>query len=386
MKQHEFNRRMFLKGLAGVSALAAAGGVPELRAAGEDLNLWCPPIARPTETWDPIGDRAGVNIKWSPKSADAQQALTKMLAGDGQRLYDVFTDNGGGMEDAMAQNGVIVPIDRNRLKNWNLLRDEVRLDDGAAAHSIRYKGTLYAIPYLSNADSLAYIPDELGFTPDSWAYLFDPQFKGRVAMQDDFGPTLTVTAVYLKQSGKVDIKDPSDMLPDEVKAVAQFLIDHKKKGQFRAFWSGFQESVDLLVSKEVVMMSCWEPQVYVSRRKGVFVEYGTMKEGHQVWNNMVMLSKGGKQRGKEDAYYRLCDVFLSPWYCASQMARFGFASMTTGVLDYAKAHPDQFDVKHFEDVLRKKNERYATPGNAWQNVFPTHLEAYQEWWSRVQAA
>jgi spermidine/putrescine-binding protein len=386
MNQHDFNRRVFLKGLASASALAAAGGVPKLWAQGEELSLWCPPIAKPTETWEPIEQRAGVKIKWSPKSADAQQAITKMLAGDGQRLYDVFTDNGGGMEDAMSENGVIVPIDRKRLKNWNLLRDEVRNDDGPAAHSIRSKGTLYAIPYLSNADSLAYLPDKLNFTPDSWEPLFDSQFKGRVAMQDDFGPTLTNTAIYLKGSGKVEIKDPSNMEPNEVKAVCQFLIDKKKQGQFRTFWNGFQQSVDLLVSQEVVMMSCWEPQVYVSRRKGVFVEYGTMKEGHQVWNNIVMLSKGGKQRGKEAAYYRLCDVFLSPWYCASQMAKFGFASMTTGVLEYAKANPAEFDVKHFEDVIRKKNERYAVKGNAWQNVYPTHLEAYQEWWSRVQAA
>jgi spermidine/putrescine-binding protein len=286
----------------------------------------------------------------------------------------------------MAENGVIEPIDRKRLKNWNLLRDEIRNDDGPAAHSIRYQGTLYAIPYLSNADSMAYLPEKLGFTPTSWEPLFDPQFKGRVAMQDDFGPTLTNTAIYLKESGKVEIKVPSNMEPNEVKAVCQFLIDKKKQGQFRTFWNGFQQSVDLLVSQEVVMMSCWEPQVYVSRRKGVFVEYGTMKEGHQVWNNIVMLSKGGKQRGKEAAYYRLCDVFLSPWYCASQMAKFGFASMTTGVLEYAKANPAEFDVKHFEDVIRKKNERYAVKGNAWQNVYPTHLEAYQEWWSRVQAA
>ena len=386
MNQAEFNRRIFVKGMAGVAALAAAGKLPELYAASDGLKLWCPTIARPWKTWEPLEKRAGIKIKWSAKSADAQEALTKMIVGDGQKLYDAFTDNGGGMEDAMAENKVIVPLNPKRLKNWGLLRDVVRDPNGSAGHSIRYKGKVYGIPYIANADSLAYLPDELDFTPDSWAPLFDPAFKGRVAMQDDFGPTLTNTAIYLKESGKVEIKDASNMEPKEVKAVCQFLIGHKKKGQFRTFWNGFQQSVDLLVSREVVMMSCWEPQVYVSRRKGVFVEYGTMKEGHQIWNNIVMLSIGGKRRGKEDAFYRLCDVFLSPWYCSKQLAKFGFASLTTGVKEYVQARPDEFDVKHLNEVLAKKEKRFANKGNAWQNVYPTHLRDYQEWWSRVQAA
>lgn len=390
MNQTEFNRRIFLKSLAGAATLAAAGQLPEeVFAASNEINLWCPTIARPWKTWEPLEKKAGIKIKWSAKSADAQESLQKMLIGGGQKLYDAFTDNGGGMEDAMAENNMIVPLDTSRLKNWGLLLDEVRNPGGVAAHSIRYRGEVYAIPYIANADSMAYIPDELGFTPDSWEPLFDRQFKGRVAMQDDFGPTLTNTAIYLRESGKVEIKDASNMTPKEVKAVCQFLIGHKKAGQFRTFWNGFQQSVDLLVSKEVVMMSCWEPQVYVSRRKGVYVEYGTMKEGHQVWNNMVMLSKGGKSRGKEDAYYKLCDVFLSPWYCSQQLAKFGFASLTTGVLEFAASNPDMFTpekVKHMRKVWANKEKRFAVKGNAWQNVYPKHLEAYQEWWSRLQAA
>ncbi len=392
MNQTEFNRRVFLKSMAGVAAMAAAGSVPEnVHAAANqlELKLWCPGIAKPWKTWEPMEKASGVKIKWTVKSADAQESLQKMLVGGGQKLYDAFTDNGGGMEDAMGETNNIVPLDTNRLKNWFLLNDSVREPDGVAAHTIRYKGAVNAVPYISNADSMAYLPEELGFKPDSWAYLFDRQFKGRVAMQNDFGPTLTNTAIYLKQSGLQEIEDASNMTPKEVKGVCQFLIDHKKAGQFRTFWSGFGDSVNLLVQKEVVMMSCWEPQVYVARKRGVYVEYGTMREGHQVWNNVVMLSKGGKQRGKEEAYYRVCDVFLSHWYTSQQLAKLGFGSLTDGVMDYILGHPETFSkdmVTHLKSVLANKAKRYANPGNAWQNVYPKHLEAYQEWWSRVQAA
>ena len=113
MIQTEFNRRIFLKGMAGISALAAAGQLPEeIFAAAQDLKLWCPGIARPWKTWEPMEKRANIKIKWTVKSADAQESLQKMLVGGGQKLYDAFTDNGGGMEDAMAETKNIVPLEQ----------------------------------------------------------------------------------------------------------------------------------------------------------------------------------------------------------------------------------------------------------------------------------
>ena len=216
----------------------------------------------------------------------------------------------------------------------------------------------------------------LGFHPDSWEVLFDSQFKGHVSMQNDFGPTLTNTAIYLKQSGKVEIDDPSNMTPDEFLSVAQFIIDLKKKGQFRTFWDGFQNGVDLLASGEVDMSSCWEPIALVARNKGADIHYGTMKEGHQVWNNVVMLTKGGRDRGMDGAFNSLADVYLSPWFGARTLQTFGFAPQMVEVEAYMDAHTSDFDAGTRElltERMAKKAERYAVDGNAWQNVFPTQF-------------
>jgi spermidine/putrescine-binding protein len=385
--QYEFSRRLFMGGLAATAGMTALGRTGSALAADNKLNLWAAPIAKPFKTWDEVNAKVGINIAWSPKSASADEALTKMLVGDGQKLYDAFTDNGGGMEDAMGQNKVIAKLDTSRMKNWGLLRDDVKSLSGVAAHSVRYNGDVYGVPYIANADSLAYDKGAIGGDIDTWGAVFDSQFKGRVAMQDDFGPTLTNTAIYLHESGKVEIKDRSNMSPDEVKAVCQFLIDQKKKGQFRTFWNGFAQGVDLMASGEVVMMSCWEPIQRVSAKKSKKdIVYGTMKEGHQVWNNIVMLTNGGVKRGREGAFYSLCDTFLSPWYTTRQLSRFGFASLTTGMVEYMDANADKFNVADLKAVLARKETRYAVKGNAWQNVYPKNLRAYQEWWSRVQAA
>jgi spermidine/putrescine-binding protein len=168
------------------------------------------------------------------------------------------------------------------------------------------------------------------------------------------------------------------------------LIEKKKAGQFRTFWDGFQNGVDLLSSEEVLVSSCWEPiQVVAGKKSGKDIRYGTMKEGHQTWNNIFMLTKGGEERGQAESFYRLMDVYLSEWFGARTLLTFGFTPQMQGVNEYVEAHPDDFDDAAKATIasrLANKQARIAVKGNSWQNVFPTHIRDYQDWWARVQAA
>ncbi len=388
MNQMEFNRRQ-LMALMGSAAVAA--GLPQSAAAQSGpLKFWAPGIARVGEQdWSTMMEQSGIEIAAIAKSARADESIQKMVVGDGNALYDAMTDNGGGMEDALASQGAIAELDVSRIPNWANI-EERYLEGGEAADTIRYDGKVVAIPYISNADTLAFNHDVIGEELNTWEALFDEQFKGRAAMQNDFGPTLTNTAIYLKQSGKQDIENPSDMTEAEVKGVCQFLIEKKKAGQFRTFWDGFQNGVDLLASEEVLVSSCWEPiQIVASRRSGKDIRYGTMKEGHQAWNNIVMLTMGGKDRGMEDAFYKLANLYLSTWFGARTLAGLGFTPQMKGVVEYVEANTDDFDADTRAQIanrLARKQERLAVPGNSWQNVFPTNIRAYQDWWARVQAA
>jgi hypothetical protein len=60
-----------------------------------------------------------------------------------------------------------------------------------------------------------------------------------------------------------------------------------------------------------------------------------------------------------------------------------------GVNDYVNANPDTFDAKAKKTIsarLAKKDARMAVTGNSWQNLYPKEMRAYQDWWSKVQAA
>ena len=388
MNQAEFNRRQFIAMMGAASAASGVGGIAHAQQAS--LKLWAPGIAKVgADDWSDMEAQSGVGINAIAKSARADESIQKMVVGDGNALYDAMTDNGGGMEDALASQGAIAELDISRIPNWANMLPSYRAG-GASEDTVRYDGKVFAVPYISNADSLAFNYGEIGEELNSWEALFDSQFRGRAAMQNDFGPTLTNTAIYLKQSGKGSIDNPSDMSEDEVRQTAEFLIDLKKKGHFRTFWDGVQNGADLLSSEEVLVSSCWEViQIFAARKNGQDIRYGTMKEGHQSWNNIVMMTRGGQERGMDDAFYALANVYLSPWFGARTLAGLGFTPQMEGVMEYADANPDAFDADTraiMLDRLERKQARRAVAGNSWQNVFPTNMRAYQDWWSRVQAA
>ncbi len=235
MNQTEFNRRQLI---ALMGAATAASGMGTMAHAQEALKLWAPGIAKVgAPDWSDMEAQAGIGINTIAKSARADESIQKMVVGDGNALYDAMTDNGGGMEDVLAAQGAIAELDISKIPNWGNLLPSYQVG-GLGADTIRYDGKVFAVPYISNADSLAFNYDEIGEELNSWEALFDSQFRGRAAMQNDFGPTLTNTAIYLKQSGKGSIDNPSDMTEDEVRQTAEFLIALKKKGHFRTFWHG----------------------------------------------------------------------------------------------------------------------------------------------------
>jgi putative spermidine/putrescine transport system substrate-binding protein len=384
------SRRLLIKNIISTSLLMSLGlSFSRKTFASSSLKLWTIGVAKVTRTWEEMGRQAGVPLTFSAKSGSADQAIQKFFIGNGQKLYDAITDNGGGQEDALSSNKSIENLDVSKIKNWkNLI--SIYQEGNIAANTIRNnKGEIVGVPYISNADSMAYNKSKIGGHINTWEALFDSQFKGYAAMQNDSGPTLTSTAIYLKETGKQDITNPSDMTKSEVRGVCQFLIDMKMKGQFRTFWDGFTNGVDLLVSEKVLVSSCWEPIAVISAKKGVDIHYGTMKEGHQTWNNIWMLTKGGKQRGQEDNFYKLMDLYLSPWFGARTLIGLGFTPQMTGVNEYVESNPNDFNYKVRSDAaerLKNKAKRMAVTGNSWQNLYPKQLRAYQDWWAKVQGA
>ena len=153
--------------------------------------------------------------------------------------------------------------------------------------------------FFGHGSPMIALEDKVG-NVDSYGVVFDPKLKGKTAMEDAWINSAIFTAIYLKNSENAKIAEPGNLTPDELGVVMEFLIKHKKDGQFRTFWSGWEQGVQLVANQEVYVMTGWEPIVYAARERGIKAYYAVPKEGYEGWGNNTVLLKGAVDRGLSD--------------------------------------------------------------------------------------
>ena len=116
---------------------------------------------------------------------------------------------------------------------------------------------------------------------NSWADLLAPEFKGRAALQDN--PTVGVIDVAMAVEARGDIKygNKGNMTKQEIDKTIFLMQAIKHDGQFRSFWSSFDQSVNLMASGEVVIQSMWSPAVAAVRSRGIPCAFQPLKEGYR---------------------------------------------------------------------------------------------------------
>jgi putative spermidine/putrescine transport system substrate-binding protein len=136
-----------------------------------------------------------------------------------------------------------------------------------------------------NMDSMGYNGDVIKKAPNQvhWGELLNPAWKGRVALLNDPGIAMQDAGNAVKQLGLMKFQNLGNMTRAEIDGLIKLLIKYKKQGQFRAFWSTFNESVNLMSSKQVVIESMWSPAVALLTAQGVNVRYAFPPEGMRGW-------------------------------------------------------------------------------------------------------
>jgi putative spermidine/putrescine transport system substrate-binding protein len=314
--------------------------------------------------------------------------LNVLIAGGGTKTYDIINIVGG-MQKPLVDNDLIEPIDTGRIPNW--AKDSYvaeYLKPGTPGFEfIGYLGKIYGVPTVLQGDSFAFLPEATGQL-DTYGALFDPKWKGFVALEDNYTTAGQKTALYLKESKQATIGDPANLTPGEVKAVVDFLIEKKREGQFRTLWSSFEQAVNLLVSKEVKVLDCWEPMVFVAKAKGTDAVYAAPREGYLLWAMAAYIVKNPtRPAARSKAVYDLLDFMLGGWYGARITELRGY--MTNPLAPtYAREHPDEFPndkaqrIAAIDAGVKKKFEK----GGTWQQRWPINVETYEAEWARFKAA
>jgi spermidine/putrescine-binding protein len=386
MTKLKMTRRQALQ-LAVMAGAAGTVAVPDAQAAGT-LNFADIGVGDPGGDWSKFTADTGWSVNLVSIGNAPSAVLNVLVASGGQGTYDIINIVGG-MQKPLVENDLIEPIDTARLKNWssNIYLEEFLGKGKPGFQFIGYNDRIYGVPTVLQGDSFAFLPEKTG-PLDSYAALFDPKWKGYVALEDNYTTAGQKTALYMKSAGLAQIANPDDMTKDEFKSVIDFLIDHKKKGQFRVIWNSFEQAVNLITSKEVYVIDCWEPMVFVAKSKGVDAVYADPKEGYLLWAMAAYVVKNPNRSAEQTtAVYAVLDFMLGGWYGAKITSLRGYMTNPQAP-EYAKANPSEFPSEEAKKVaqITQNVARKFEKGGTWQNRWPTEVEFYEAEWSRFKAA
>lgn len=331
------SRRKFMGTAASVAAAGTITGFPNIVQAADPIRT----IGLGVSIINEIQSKAAkdVGFKIRGQAIDYGALFAKSLQQNDQfEVSECYFD----MFDFMIPSKVFQPIDTKRIKDWDKvsnLSKTGKLTPGSQVgqgdapvrqmwvdeNGERAKGPsryISAVPFIHNADSLGYNPDDTGRPIESWAELYSSDFKGKVALLNIPQIGAMDAAMGIEALGLMKFGDKGNMTRKEIDFLIDFLIKKKKEGHFRAFWSTFGQSVNLMVSGEVVLQSMWSPAVTAVKAEGVPCIYASPKEGMRGWHGALAIS--AKTSGKKlDQAYEYVNWWLDGW-AGAFVARQGY--------------------------------------------------------------
>jgi putative spermidine/putrescine transport system substrate-binding protein len=194
-----------------------------------------------------------------------------------------------------------------------------------------------------NADSMGYNADVIKKAPNqiSWAELLNKKWKGRVSLLRDPGIMTQDAAAAVGALGILKIKDYGNPTKSEIDRLFKIMARYKKDGQFRAFWAAFTDSVNFMVSKEVVIESMWSPAVALVKAAGVNILYAAPREGFRGWCSAEGISSKVTDPAKLQACYDYINWNYNGYLGAEIMRQGYYIANGTKLLPWIKSAAGQ---------------------------------------------
>ncbi len=331
------SRRKFLKSSAAAAGAAAGSGVlsaPMIWAQNiRDIELsWTGPSF---SVISDIADKASEDLGFRivPQSVESTNLMPRII--NQSETLDIVDMEYWALAKVW-RSGNFQALDSSKITNWDsitpIMKDGKNFDGSDlsrqgilpfkvlyldAEDALDFAGEatdiVTTVPTIYNADTLGIRPDLIGRPIESYAELFNPEFRGKTALVNVPGTGILDAANAFEAMGEITYGDKGNMTRDEIDFTIDSLIDLKRAGQFRAFWLSFDESVNLMAAGEVVIQSMWAPAVTAVKARGIPCVYQGMKEGYRAWGSGIGLMKH-LDGLKRDAAYEFMNWALSGWH------------------------------------------------------------------------
>jgi putative spermidine/putrescine transport system substrate-binding protein len=384
------NRRSTLKVMAGSAGAFALPFVDrrDSVAHAESSNT-IRYMAGPTANidWTDFERETGLKMEFTPFHTDDVGALyNEILVNQVGDRIDLVSCLAGAQKNLIKQ-GALAEIDVNKLPNYSgimaTIRESPLLYSGNGKH--------WSLPLYYNADSFGYFPEKLGLPrppePLTWdVVLNDKKTLGLTALEGDL-IGLMIGGMYVKSRGIADIADPANMTKSECKAATDWLIERKKAGQFRSFWTDYDQQVANFMNGEVVAQQCWEPAVRQVREAKLDVEYAYCSDFYFLWMHSLFPLAQVAKRGNMDNIHKALNWFLGGSYAAQLAILRGYNSCRMDLgLDYARNQGWSGDkIAALERNILKVKTKFLN-SNYWVGGAPDDLEVYESELARFRNA
>lgn len=240
-----------------------------------------------------------IDIVFEPGgSAEVLQKATSNP--DSFDLYEQWSDS----MNVLWSTNAIQPIETERLTYWNEINNltktgritpEAKIGAGDAPHKLLFvqkdgtlgsqnSGQISFLPYVHNTDSFGYdtrvIERGIPYETESWGWLFDEAYKGKVALVN--APTIGIfdAALAAQAKGLMHFADIGNMTREEIDQLFEIMIEYKQNGHFSGLWNSVPESVEFFANDRTVIASMFSPGVSTLNGRGFPVVYAAPKEGY----------------------------------------------------------------------------------------------------------
>ena len=201
------------------------------------------------------------------------------------------------------------------------------------------------VPAYLSIESIGYLSSVVAKFPSrvSWAELLNRRWRSRVGLPSDPAAGLLDAANAVSALGLMRFGNVGSMTTDEIDRLVKILTRYQKLGQFRAAWASFNDSVNLMASKDVAIAPLWPSAVSRLAAERIGVRYAIPPEGYRGSSSAVGIAAHVTGRAKLTACYALLNWLYAGFFGAALM-RQGYyvgngATLRTWIEAYGTSAP-----------------------------------------------
>jgi len=256
----------------------------------------------------------------------------------------------------MADENMLAPLDTSKMKNWK------DVSPSLAAQGA-FGGKQYWAPYEWGFEGILVRKDLVQKVPESWADLWDPQYKGHVAFYDS-GETAHIVAA------RVLGFDPWKTTPEQDEQIKQKLLELMPN--VLTIWSSQTELEQMIASGDVwVAASAWNATYINMINQGLDVVYLNPKEGRMGYLCGFAIPATSTNY---DLALAMIDSYLDPTSQAKFANDMGYGISNNAALPMVKipaAAVEGLGMDNAEIISKTMFYQYLTPEQrqAWTDVW-----------------